>query len=147
MAKTTYASVEDYLAAQPDASREILARVRAAIRKAIPKAEETISYQIPTYKIDGVMAIYFAGWKEHFSIYPATQALLASLGDDLAPYAVAKGTIRFDFTDRVPVGLIGRIARHRANEIAAKARAKADASKRPRAQKAAKKTAKKGRTR
>jgi uncharacterized protein YdhG (YjbR/CyaY superfamily) len=129
MAKTSYASVDDYLAAQPDATRDILSRVRDAIRKAIPKAEETISYQIPTYKLGGTTAIYFAGWKEHFSIYPATQTMLASLGDDLAPYKIAKGTIRFELSDPVPVRLISRIAKHRANEVAEKTRVKSAPAK------------------
>ena len=127
MAKTNYATVDDYLAARTDESRAILERVRNAIRKAIPKAQETISYQIPTYRVDGVAAIYFAGWKEHFSIYPATQTLLADLGDDLASYEVVKGTIRFDFTEPPPVKLIGLIAKHRANEVAAKVRATSEA--------------------
>lgn len=120
MAKTNYTSVDDYLASQPDESREILQRVRDTIRKAIPKAEETISYQIPTYKVDGAAAIYFAGWKQHFSIYPATRTLLADLSDDLAPYRIVKGTIRFGLSDPPPLELIRRIAKHRANEVAAK---------------------------
>jgi len=127
MAKTKYATVDDYLAAQADSSRIILERVRSAIHKAIPQAQETISYQIPTYKVDGVAAIYFAGWKEHYSIYPATRTLLADLADDLAAYEVVKGTIRFDFTDPPPVRLIGRIARHRAKEVSAKGREKSKA--------------------
>ena len=120
MAKTSYASVDDYLAAQPDPARDILSRVRDAIRKAIPKAEETISYQIPTYKLHGVPVIYFAGWKEHLSIYPATQTLLADLGSELASHRIVKGTIRFELSDAVPIRLISRIAKHRANEVAEK---------------------------
>ena len=120
MAKTSYASVDDYLAAQPSEAREILSRVRDTIRKAIPKAEETISYRIPTYRLGRAPVIYFAGWKEHFSIYPATKTMLADLGDDLAGYKIAKGTIRFEFADAVPLRLISRIAKHRANEVAAK---------------------------
>ena len=124
MAKTNYASVDDYLASQPDGARETLERVRATIRKAIPNAEETISYQIPTYKIGGTAALYFAGWKEHFSIYPATQTLLADLGDELASYKIVKGTIRFELAKPVPARLISRIAKHRAAEVSAKVRAK-----------------------
>jgi uncharacterized protein YdhG (YjbR/CyaY superfamily) len=135
MATTKFASVDDYLAAQPPANREILERVRATIRKALPGAQESISYQIPTYKIDGSTAIYFAGWKEHFSIYPATQTLLADLRDDLASYKIAKGTIRFELADPVPVKLIARIAKHRGTEAAVKAKAKADTPKSPRAKK------------
>ena len=119
MTKTTYTSVDEYIASQPDRTRGILERVRATIRKAIPGAEETLSYQIPTYKIGGTAAIYFAGWKEHFSIYPATQTLMTDLGDDLAPYKISKGTIRFELSDAVPVKLITRIAKHRMAEVRA----------------------------
>jgi len=129
MAKTNYASVDDYLAAQPDASRDRLQRVRGTIRKALPTAEETISYQIPAYKLGGVAAIYFAGWKEHFSIYPVTRTMLADLGDELAGYKISKGTIRFDFSDAPPLRLIGRIARHRANEVNGKLASNVGASK------------------
>jgi uncharacterized protein YdhG (YjbR/CyaY superfamily) len=129
MAKTSFTSVDDYLAAQPTAAREILSRVRNTIRKAIPNAEETISYQIPTYKLAGATVIYFAGWKEHFSLYPATQTMLADLGDDLAPYKIAKGTIRFELLEPVPLQLINRIAKHRANEVAAKARTRTGPAK------------------
>ena len=126
MTKTTYASVDEYIASQPDRTRGILERVRATIRKAIPGAEETLSYQIPTYKIGGTAAIYFAGWKEHFSIYPATQTLMTDLGDDLAPYKISKGTIRFELSDAVPVKLITRIAKHRMAEVRAKVKAKSE---------------------
>jgi uncharacterized protein YdhG (YjbR/CyaY superfamily) len=141
MAKTTCASVDDYLASQPDAARKTLERVRGAIRKAIPDAEETLSYQIPTYRVNGVAAIYFAGWKQHFSLYPATQTLVADFSHELAGYAIVKGTIRFDLSKPAPVQLISRIAKHRAIEAAAKARAKTATPNAPRAKKA---TAKRG---
>jgi uncharacterized protein YdhG (YjbR/CyaY superfamily) len=116
MAKTDFRTVDEYIAAQPAAARAILRRVRAAIRKAVPGAQEVISYQIPGYKLDGRAVIYFAGWKQHYSLYPATAALLAAFADDLAPYEVSKGTIRFPLSGAVPVGLIARLARFRAEE-------------------------------
>lgn len=137
MAKTNFQSVDDYLASQPDDARAVLERVRATIRKAIPNAEETISYQIPSYNVGGVAALYFAGWKEHFSMYPATRTLQADLRDDLASYKVAKGTIRFELADPLPVRLIARIAKHRANEVGAKVKAKSKPSKPARAKKTA----------
>ncbi len=116
MAKTDFHSVDEYMAAQPEASRAVLERVRGAIRKAVPRAVETISYSIPTYKLDGTAVIYFAGWKRHYSIYPATRLVLDTLAGELAPYEISKGTIRFPLSGRVPVGLIGRIAKLRAGE-------------------------------
>src|SRR5262245_50855025 len=109
-------SVAKYLASQPAAVRSTLRRVRAAIRKALPKAEETLSYKIPTYKIGGKAIIYFAAWKHHYSIYPASSAMVAALKDDLAPYEIEKGTIRFPYDRTVPTTVIGRIAKIRAAE-------------------------------
>jgi uncharacterized protein YdhG (YjbR/CyaY superfamily) len=129
VAKAGFQSVDDYLAMQPDAARSALGRVRSAIRKALPDADEVISYQIPAYKIAGRVVIYFAGWKEHYSIYPATGRLTELFKDELAGYQLSKGTIRFPLSKPVPVRLIGRIAKFRAKEMAAMEKAKAPARK------------------
>ena len=113
-----------YLAAQPPASRAVLERVRAAIRRAVPKAEECISYQIPAYRLPGGTVIHFAGWKTHFSLYPASALVVETLAKQLAGRDMSKGTIRFPLDERVPVGLIGRIAKLRAREVRAKATAR-----------------------
>lgn len=127
MAKTDFKSVDEYIAAQPTGAREALQRVRGAIRKALPDADEVISYQIPTYKLAGAAAIYFAGWKEHYSLYPATGRLVEAFEDELAGYEISKGTIRFPLSRAVPVKLIERIAKFRAEETLARQRAKAGA--------------------
>ena len=127
MAKTNFQSVDEYLATLPAEVQAVLGRVRAAIRKALPDAEEHISYQIPAYKLDGKTALYFAGWKEHFSLYPVGAGLVAAFGDELAPFAVSKGTIRFPLSQPVPVKLIERIAKFRGEE----ARARPKTAKRP----------------
>lgn len=119
MSRANFTSVAEYIASQPTEVRRVLRRVRSAIRKAVPKAEETISYRIPAYKLDGRTVIYFAGWKRHYSVYPATKRLVAAFKDELAPYEVNdKGTIRFPLTGPVPVTLIEAIARFRAREVA-----------------------------
>ncbi len=74
MAKTKFTSVDEYIAAQPKAAQVALKRVRSAIRKGVPGAEEAIWYQIPTYRLHGRYVIYFAGWKAHYSIYPSTRS-------------------------------------------------------------------------
>jgi uncharacterized protein YdhG (YjbR/CyaY superfamily) len=123
VARTDFKSVAEYIASQPRASRGVLRRVREVIRKAVPRAEEVISYQMPAYKLDGRILIYFAGWKNHYSIYPATKPLVDAFKDELAPYEVNnKGTVRFPLTGRVPARLIGAIARYRAKQIARKDR-------------------------
>jgi uncharacterized protein YdhG (YjbR/CyaY superfamily) len=129
MAKTDFKSVDEYIASQPKAVQDILGRVRSIIRKAVPGAEESISYKIPTYKLKSGPMIYFAGWKQHYSLYPATGRVKAAFQDELAPYEVSKGTIRFPLSEPVPVKLIGRIARLRAKEVAGREKAKAATTK------------------
>jgi uncharacterized protein YdhG (YjbR/CyaY superfamily) len=118
MADTNFKSVDDYIAAQPEAVRDILERVRSAIRKAAPEASESISYKMPTYMLDGHRLLYFAVWKKHCSIYAATKQVVAKFENDLAAYQIEKGTIRFPLSEPVPVKLIERITRFRAKEVA-----------------------------
>jgi uncharacterized protein YdhG (YjbR/CyaY superfamily) len=125
VARTGFESVDEYIRMQPGGVQPILRRVRSTIRKAVPRAEESISYQIPTYKLDGERVIYFAGFKEHFSLYPATAGLVGALKGVLGKRVVSKGTIRFSFAEPVPTGLIARIARFRAREAAERAKARA----------------------
>lgn len=129
MAKTDYKSVNDYLSAQPESTRAVLERVRDVIRRALPKADEVISYQIPAFKQQGKAVIYFAGWKEHFSIYPATAPVVAKFRRELEPFKLSKGTIRFPLDEPVPVKLIAGIAKARAEEVAALEKSKAATAK------------------
>jgi uncharacterized protein YdhG (YjbR/CyaY superfamily) len=130
MATTDFGSVDEYIASQPRAVQGLLRKVRSTIRKAVPGAEEVISYQIPTYKLHGRAVVYFAGWKEHYSLYPATARLVAAFKRDLRPYEVNdKGTIRFPLTAPVPVKLIAGIAKFRAREVAGVHKAKVAAAK------------------
>jgi uncharacterized protein YdhG (YjbR/CyaY superfamily) len=110
-------SVDEYIAAQPEAAQQALELVRTAIRKAVPKAEESITYKMPTYKMHGERLLYFAGWKQHYSLYPATKRLIATLKNDLKPYEVVKSTVRFSLAEPVPAKLIERIAKFRAKEV------------------------------
>src|SRR6266496_5512093 len=109
MAKTDFKSVSEYISSKPQVVRRVLKQVRSTIRKAVPAAEEGISYQIPAYKLNGVAMLYFAGWKEHFSIYPASDALVAAFRKELEGHEISKGTIRFPLSEPVPVRLIERI--------------------------------------
>ena len=123
MAKSDFRSVDEYIATHPEDVQAILQRVRGAIRKAMPAAEEAISYQIPTYRLHGGAVLHFAGWKRHYSLYPATDHLVEAFKDELSPYTVNKGTIRFPLSQPVPMKLIERIAKFRAKECAERARA------------------------
>ena|SRR5579875_2403883 len=129
MAKTTAKSVDEYIISQPEAARRVLRLVRSAIRNAVPGAEEAISYKIPAYKLHGERMLFFAGWKRHYSLYPATRGINEAFKGNLARYKVNKGTIRFPFSEPVPVRLIERIAKFRAKEVIEREAAK---TRRPR---------------
>ncbi len=117
-----FKSIHAYVAAQPEAAQYALSRVRSTIRKAAPKAEERISYGIPTYMLHGERLLYFAGWKKHYSIYPATKTLLDAFKGDLGNIEVVKSTLQFSFAEPVPVKLIERITKFRAKEVAEKSK-------------------------
>src|SRR5262249_6349117 len=117
-------AVDEYIASQPPTTQAALKTVRSALQKALPGASEVISYKIPAYRLSSGMVLFFAGWKEHYSLYPASAGLVATFRRDLAPYEVSRGTIRFPLSERVPVRLIQRIAKFRKKETVANAKAK-----------------------
>ena len=122
------ATINEYIADFPRGVQTVLKRVRDIIRKALPDAEEVISYRIPAFKLNGRIVLYFAGWTEHYSLYPSTNHLAAAFKNQLARYEVSgKGTIRLPLSQPVPARLIGDIAKFRAKEAAARAKAKAKA--------------------
>lgn len=104
-----YATVDEYLAAQPEALQTILEEIRARVHEAIPGAGEKISYGMPTITLDGHYVLYFAGWKHHVSVYPVPRGdeVLAA---EMAPYLSGAGTLKFPLSKPVPVGLIVRVA-------------------------------------
>ena len=112
-------SVDEYLSAQPEAIRAKLEQLRAAIRKAVPDAVEGIGYRMPGYKLHGKPMLYFAAFKEHYSLFAASGTFFAALEDELRGYELRKGTVHFSLTKPVPVKLISRIAKLRAAGIAA----------------------------
>jgi uncharacterized protein YdhG (YjbR/CyaY superfamily) len=110
-------SVDEYIAAQPEALRPRLEQVRAAIRRAVPEAVEGIGYGMPGYKLNRRPLLYFAGFKQHYSLFAASGTFFASLERELKNYEQRKGTIHFPLNEPVPVRLISRIAKLRAAAI------------------------------
>ncbi|MEW5742888.1 MAG: DUF1801 domain-containing protein [Myxococcota bacterium] len=110
----------------------MLRQVRAAVRKAAPQAQEIISYQMPAVRVPEGIIVYFAGWADHYSVYPVTPALLAKLGAQAKKYESSnKGTIRFSYEKPVPVALISRIVRLRAAEVAERAELRGGGKRKP----------------
>lgn len=114
MSSAMFASVDQYIAAQPQDMQKALKLVRGAIRKALPDAEEVISYNMPTYKLGNVSVLHFAAWKQHYALYVATKPIVAEFSRELKNCKIDKGTIRFSSAEPVPEKLIERIARFRA---------------------------------
>ena len=111
-------TMSEYIAACPRKTQPVLRRVRATIRKALPGADEVISYRIPAFKLHGRVVVYFAAWAEHYAIYPFNRRLEAAFHDEAAGYDKSgKGTIRFPYSEPVPAALIEGIARFRAQEV------------------------------
>ncbi len=103
-----HATVDEYLASFPPDTREILQQVRATFLKALPDAQEVISYQIAAFKVDGATLVYFGGWKHHVGVYP-----VPVFDDELerlvAPYRSTKDTLKFLYKRPIPHELIGQI--------------------------------------
>src|SRR5437667_2735411 len=112
-------SVDDYLAALPEESRAVLAKLRATIRAAAPEATETISYQMPAFKDHGRFLVSYAAFKDHFSLFPASKAVMEALGEELRPYFSGKGTLRFTSDNPIPAALVKKIVKTRLEEAAA----------------------------
>lgn len=114
-----FASIDAYIATFPPAVQERLQQLRAAIRAAAPDADETISYNIPTFRQSGTHLLYFAGWKKHVSIYPVP-AGDAALARAVEPFREAKGTLKFPHNQPLPLELVPRLVAARLAEIAAR---------------------------
>ena len=114
MISKDYKSVDEYIGTFPKEVQGILEKIRHAIRMAAPEAEEAISYQIPTFKLNGNL-VYFAGWKNHVAFYPSSSAIKV-FSKELSSYETTKGTIKFPLDKPIPFGLITKITKFRVKE-------------------------------
>jgi uncharacterized protein YdhG (YjbR/CyaY superfamily) len=108
--KARFNSIDEYIATFPKDVQKILKQVRATIKAAAPDAEETISYQIPTFTLNGKYLIYFAGWKNHISIYPNPSGSEA-FNKEVSKYVEGKGTLKFPIDKPLPLKLITKIVK------------------------------------
>ena len=119
---TTYTTINEYIATFPADVQVILQKVRETIRKAAPQAEETINYQMPTFKLHGNL-VHFAAFKNHIGFYP-TPSGIEKFKKDIEKYEWAKGSVQFPLDKPMPYGLIGKITKFRVKENLAKVKAK-----------------------
>jgi len=114
-------NIDEYMAGFPADVQEILQKIRDTIKKAAPKAEETISYKMPSFNLNGQSLIYFAAYKKHIGLYPVPS------GDEefhreISAYQAGKGTLQFPLNKPIPYELISKIVKLRAKENSAKAK-------------------------
>ena len=113
-----FKSIDDYIATFPKNVQSILEEFRQAIREVAPGAEETISYQMPAFKLNGIL-VWFAAHKNHIGFYPRVSAIEA-FKDKLFRYEVSKGTVQFPLNEPIPFDLIKEMVRFRVKENLAK---------------------------
>ena len=123
--QTAPSTIDEYIAGFPSEVQAILQKIRLTIRKAAPDAEETISYQMPTFTLHGNL-VHFAAFKHHIGFYP-TPTGTEKFQKELATYKGGKGSVQFPLEQPIPYGLITKIVKFRVKENAAKAAAKAGA--------------------
>jgi uncharacterized protein YdhG (YjbR/CyaY superfamily) len=111
--------IDSYLATLPADQRKLLQRLRAQIARVVPNAEETISYGMPAFKLNGRFLVSFAGWKAHCSIYPLTDTFLAAHADALEGYGRTKGSLHFTPQKPVPEPVMEDLIRARVADLAA----------------------------
>lgn len=121
--------VDEYIAQFPEETQVLLERIRATIKRVIPNAEESISYGIPTFKMNGSYVIYFAGFKKHVSVFPAPKGS-ELFKKELSKYKGGKGTVQFPLSEALPLGLITRITKFRLKENIARTASKKKKSRR-----------------
>jgi uncharacterized protein YdhG (YjbR/CyaY superfamily) len=114
MAKPT--TVDEYMAALPDDRRAVMEELRRTVTVAAPQATETIAYDMPALRLGGRFFVSYAAYKNHYSLFPASDGVVEALGEDLAPYLSGKGTIRFPATAPLPTSLVRRIIEVRLKE-------------------------------
>ena len=104
-------NVDAYIAEFPHETAAKLSELRALIKKLAPTAEETISYAIPTYKLNGVL-VHFAAYANHVGFYPGAGGI-SEFAEDLTAYRTSKGTVQFPLDQPLPTKLITRIVKFR----------------------------------
>ena len=117
MKQAAITTIDQYIANAPDDARPILTKIRTMIRGLAPAATEAISYQMPTFKLDGKNLVHFAAFTHHIGFYP-TPSGTKRFQDRLAPYKHAKGSIQFQLTEPIPYDLIEDIVSFRIQESA-----------------------------
>jgi uncharacterized protein YdhG (YjbR/CyaY superfamily) len=121
------ATVEEYLATLPDDRRAVMEQLRATIRSVVPDGQELLSYRMPAVKTHGQFLVSYDAFKKHYSLFPASDAVVEGLGEAVRPHLAGRGTIQFPADRPLPLELIRRIVEIRVAENDAEAERRAAA--------------------
>jgi len=111
-----FKTIDEYIKTFPKDVQSILEKMRHTIREAAPEAVEAISYQMPTFKLNGKNLVHFAAWRNHIGFYPASSGTEA-FKKELSRYKAAKGSVRFPIGEPIPYDLVKKIVVFRMKEI------------------------------
>ena len=114
MNKNECKTVDEYISIQVENIQPQLNQLREIIKKTAPEAQESISYQMPAYKLNGVL-VYFGACKNHIGFYP-TSTITTTFANEIKAFKSSKGAIQFPLNQPLPVELIEKIVKHRVNE-------------------------------
>ncbi|MCE7066738.1 iron chaperone [Dyadobacter sp. CY326] len=109
-------TIDEYIAMFPADVQQILEEIRKTVKRLAPDAEETISYDMPTFNLNGTYLIYFAAWKKHVAFYPVSPKLADWLSEDLSGYKGTKGSVHFPLNKPIPMDLVEKIVEWRLKE-------------------------------
>ena len=110
-------TVDEYIAAQPEARHHDLEALRSVVNAAASMASETIAYQMPALRLNGQFLVSYAAFKSHYSLFPANHVVVAALGDELTPYLAGKSTLRFPADAPIPLDLVAKVVHVRVEEL------------------------------
>ena len=109
-----FKNIDEYICSFPKDVRDVLEELRRVIKESAPMAEETISWGMPTFKLNGNL-VHFAAHKNHVGFYPAPSAIVA-FKKDLSPFKTSKGAVQFRFEEQIPFDLVRKIVKFRVRE-------------------------------
>ncbi len=113
--KKQFRTIDEYIKTFPINVQSILEKMRQTIKKAAPEAVETISYQMPTFKLNGRYLVYFAAWKNHIGFYPMPSSSEA-FKKELSSYKQGKGSVQFPIDKPIPYDLVRKVVKYRIKE-------------------------------
>jgi uncharacterized protein YdhG (YjbR/CyaY superfamily) len=116
MDRKQYSTIDEYVASFPEDLQAVLEKMRHTVRQVAPEAVETIAYQMPAFKLNGLSLVYFAAFKDHIGFYPLPSGTEA-FKKELSAYKGGKGSVRFPLSKPIPYNLVKKIVTYRVKEI------------------------------